>query len=212
MKDVSDIGRPKSNIYATTKGVGSGEAMNEDPLGFDWPDTKIRLARTTEAIQIIKKLWNEGKKRENGFVDFKGKYFSIRNAKLYTPPPSDNIPPYMAAVGPEAIKTAAKYCDGLTTVTKADQSKEILDLFNKSAKDVGKDPFLLEKIAIPKICYSSDYDKDKYIEFWRASLLEDVFNTEVSDPRQLEEKAKKEVSDEQLKKSSPIITSIEDSI
>ena len=212
MKDVSDIGRPKSNIYAT-KGVGSGEAMNEDPLGFDWPDTKIRLARTTEAIQIIKKLWNEGKKRENGFVDFKGKYFSIRNAKLYTPPPSDNIPPYMAAVGPEAIKTAAKYCDGLTTVTKADQSKEILDLFNKSAKDVGKDPFLLEKIAIPKICYSTYYDKAfKYIEFWRAALLEDVFNTEISDPRQLEEKAKKEVSDEQLKKSSPIITSIEDSI
>ena len=24
-------------------GVGSGEAMNEVPLGFDWPDTKVRL-------------------------------------------------------------------------------------------------------------------------------------------------------------------------
>jgi hypothetical protein len=33
------------------------------------------------------------------------------------------------------------------------------------------------------------------MEFWRAALLEDVFNTEISDPRQLEEK---EVSDEQL--------------
>lgn len=101
----------------------------------------------------------------------------------------------------------------MITVTKADQSKEILDLFNKSAKDVGKDPFLLEKIAKPKICYSTDYDKAfKYIEFWRAALLENVFNTDISDPRQLEEKAKKEVSDGQLKKSNPIITSIEDSI
>jgi len=35
-------------------GVGSGEAMNEVPLGFDWPDTRVKLARTTEAIQIIK--------------------------------------------------------------------------------------------------------------------------------------------------------------
>ena len=35
---------------------------------------------------------------------------------------------------------------------------------------------------------------------------------DISDLRQLEEKAKKEVSDEQLKKSNPIITSIEDSI
>jgi coenzyme F420-dependent glucose-6-phosphate dehydrogenase len=194
-------------------GVGSGEAMNEVPLGFDWPDTKVRLARTVEAIQIIKKLWKEGRKGENGFVDFNGKYFSIRNAKLYTPPHSDNIPLYMAAVGPEAIKTAAKYCDGLITVTKADQSREILDLFNKSAEDVGKDPFSLEKIAKPKICYSTDYDKAfKYIEFWRATLLEDVFNTDISDPRELEENAKKEVSDEQLKKSTPIITSIEDCI
>ena len=63
-------------------GVGSGEAMNEVPLGFDWPETKVRLARTVEAIQIIKKLWKEGRKGENGFVDFKGEYFSIRNAKL----------------------------------------------------------------------------------------------------------------------------------
>lgn len=53
--------------------------------------TKVRLARTTEAIQIIKKLWSEGKKRENGFVDFKGESFSIRNAKLYTPPYSDKF-------------------------------------------------------------------------------------------------------------------------
>ena len=51
------------------------------------------------------------------------------------------------------------------TVTKGDQSRVILDLFNKSAKDVGKDPFSLEKIVKPKICYSTDYDKAfKYIE------------------------------------------------
>jgi hypothetical protein len=31
---------------------------------------------------------------------------------------------YMAAVGYEAIKTTAKYCDGLITVTKAHQSRE----------------------------------------------------------------------------------------
>ena len=42
--------------------------------------------------------------------------------------------------------------------------------------------------------------------------MEDVFNIDISDPRELEEKAKKEVSDEQLKKSTPIITSIEDCI
>jgi alkanesulfonate monooxygenase SsuD/methylene tetrahydromethanopterin reductase-like flavin-dependent oxidoreductase (luciferase family) len=45
----------------------------------------------TEAIQIIRKLW-EGSKKEkensgknSGFIDFNGQYFKIKNAKLYTP-------------------------------------------------------------------------------------------------------------------------------
>ncbi|HYA84074.1 MAG TPA: LLM class flavin-dependent oxidoreductase [Candidatus Bathyarchaeia archaeon] len=44
--DVLHVGR-------ISLGIGCGEAMNEVPLGFDWPDTKVRLARTTEAIEII---------------------------------------------------------------------------------------------------------------------------------------------------------------
>ena len=78
-------------------GVGTGEAMNEVPVGFDWPPADIRLARTTEAIQIIRKLWEGSKKeKENGgFVNFKGHYFKIMNAKLYTPPSSEKIPLYM---------------------------------------------------------------------------------------------------------------------
>jgi coenzyme F420-dependent glucose-6-phosphate dehydrogenase len=202
-------------------GIGTGEAMNEVPLGFDWPSASVRLARTTEAIQIINKLW-DGARRDktrsnsnnnNGFVDFSGQYFKIRNAKLYTPPSSEKIPLYMAAVGEEATKTAAKYTDGLITVSKPDKSKEIFDIFDKAAVEEGKDPCSLEKIAKPKISYSEDYDKAlKSTEFWRASLLEDVFNLDISDPRELQQKAKDEVSDEELKQSTLIITSIEDCI
>src|SRR5919197_173127 len=45
-------------------GIGTGEAMNEVPLGFDWPSASTRLARTTEAIQIIRKLWKGSIKEE----------------------------------------------------------------------------------------------------------------------------------------------------
>jgi coenzyme F420-dependent glucose-6-phosphate dehydrogenase len=118
---------------------------------------------------------------------------------------------YLAAVGEEATKTAAKYTDGLITVSKPDKSKEIFDIFENAAVEEGKDPRSLEKIAKPKISYSEDYDKAlKSAEFWRASLLEDVFNLDISDPRELQQKAKDEVSDEKLKQSTLIITSIED--
>jgi coenzyme F420-dependent glucose-6-phosphate dehydrogenase len=46
----------------------------------------------------------------------------------------------MAAVGEEATKTAARYTDGLITVSKPDKSKEIFDIFDKAAVEDGKDP------------------------------------------------------------------------
>jgi coenzyme F420-dependent glucose-6-phosphate dehydrogenase len=202
-------------------GIGTGEAMNEVPVGFDWPSADIRLARTIEAIQIIRKLWegskkvkgNENNGNTNGFVNFNGQYFNINGAKLYTPPISEKIPLYMAASGEEAIQTAAKYADGLITAIKPDKSKEIFDIFSKAAIEEGKNPDFLEKIAKPKISYSEDYDRAfKATEFWRASLIEDAFDLNISDPRQLERKAKVEVSDEKVKQSTMIVTSIEECI
>jgi coenzyme F420-dependent glucose-6-phosphate dehydrogenase len=196
-------------------GIGTGEAMNEVSVGFDWPSADIRLARTHEAIQIIRKLWEGSMKEKDngGFVNFNGRYFKIKNAKLYTPPSSEKIPLYMAASGEEATQTAAKYSDGLITTVKPDKSKEIFDIFDEAAIEEGKNPNHLEKIAKPKISYSEDYDKAfKSTEFWRASLIENVFDLNISDPRQLEEKAKNEVSDEKVKESTLIVTSIEDCI
>jgi coenzyme F420-dependent glucose-6-phosphate dehydrogenase len=50
--------------------------MNEVPVGFDWTSASVRLARTTEAIQIIKMLWERSKKgkenEKNSFVNFNG--------------------------------------------------------------------------------------------------------------------------------------------
>src|SRR5215212_295157 len=45
-------------------GVGTGEAMNEVSVGFDWPTAEIRLKRTTESIKIIKQLWNKKEKKK----------------------------------------------------------------------------------------------------------------------------------------------------
>lgn len=208
-------------------GVGSGEAMNEVPLGFDWPSAEIRVERTIEAIQIINNLWNRNRTSNNdseennsyeasidddGFVTFKGKYFKIKNAKLYTPP-ATNIPLYMAGSGPQAVKAAAKYTDGLITTSKPDQAGEVFDIFDSAAQEVNKDPDSLQKIAKPKVSYSEDYDKAfKACEFWRTTQIEDAFNINISDPRILEQKAQQEVSDDEQKKSTIIVTSIEDLI
>lgn len=210
-------------------GIGTGEAMNEVSVGFDWPSPKIRLERTIEALQIIRKLWNKdqnghqkntnefqsnsGDTSGNDFTTFEGQYFKIKEAKLYTPPSSGNIPLYMAASGSEAIQTAAVYTDGLITISKPDQAKEVFGKFDKAALEAGKDPQELEKIGKPRISYSEDYDKAfKSSEFWRSTEIENVFNTQINNPIKLQQKAEQEVSDEILRKSTLIVTSIEDLI
>lgn len=188
-------------------GLGSGEAMNEAPLGFDWPKAKARLARTKESIQIIKKLWSQA---DEGFVDFNGEYFLLRGAKLYTPP-SGRIPLYMAATGEQSVRVAANFADGLITYLGPDQAGKTLETFNKTCKKsgMGQKP----KIAEYKLSFSDDYDKAlKSTYFWRATLIKNVFDSDISDPRKLQQKALKQVQDKELEKSIDIMTSIEDSI
>jgi len=61
-------------------GLGTGEALNEVPLGYTWPSVKERIERFEESIQIMRKLWTEE------WVDFKGKYYRLKQAKLYVKP------------------------------------------------------------------------------------------------------------------------------
>ncbi len=210
-------------------GVGTGEAMNEVSVGMKWPNSQERLERTIEGIKIIKKLWtkndNIGKKsngsdssqldkkdKDDNFITFEGQYFNTKSAKLYTPPLT-NIPLYMAGSGEKAIQTAAKLTDGLITTSKPDESDKTFEIFNNAAKEAGKNPELLEKIGKPEISYSEDYDEAfKSCEFWRTTKIDNAFDRDINDPRILEKTAKKEVSDEELKKSVIIITSIDDLI
>jgi coenzyme F420-dependent glucose-6-phosphate dehydrogenase len=228
-------------------GLGTGESMNETPLGFDWPRPKARLKRMIEAAQIITKLWhttstnnndndddinnntNHGRKESNydnekdnnGFVYFNGEYFLIRNAKLYSPPTSHHIPIFMAAAGPDSAKASAKYSDGLITFLKAKEAQKILDIFDRTTKKDGKgdnndndnNMYSKQKIAEYKVSYSKNYEQAfNSSKFWRATLLKGAFNTSISDPRKLEQKAKQQVPDQDLKESIQITTSIEECI
>ena len=61
-------------------GVGSGESLNEVPLGLQWPDGKERFARLKEAVTLIKLLW-DGER-----VDFEGTYYHTEKATIYDRP------------------------------------------------------------------------------------------------------------------------------
>jgi coenzyme F420-dependent glucose-6-phosphate dehydrogenase len=141
----------------------------------------------------------------------------IRNAKLYSPP-TTHIPIFMAAAGPQSAKASAIYSDGLITFLKPKDSQKILDIFDRAIKgdtkaDNSDNINSKQRMAEYKVSYSKNYEEAfNSSKFWRATLLEDAFNTILSDPRKLEQKAKKQVPDQKIKENIEIITSIEDCI
>ena len=89
-------------------GLGSGENLNEHILGDHWPPASIRIEMLEEAIHIIRMLW------KGDIYNFKGKYYTIENAQIYTLP--SKFPPIlMAADGELAAETAGRIADGLIT-------------------------------------------------------------------------------------------------
>ncbi len=92
-------------------GVGTGENINEGPMGFRFPGYTERIARMGEALQIIRRLF-DGEK-----VDFDGEYYTADKAKLYSPPLS-RIPILMAAGGPKSATFAGRHAGGLITSVK----------------------------------------------------------------------------------------------
>jgi coenzyme F420-dependent glucose-6-phosphate dehydrogenase len=115
-------------------GVGTGEALNERPLGFPFPGYGERQARMEEALEIMHRLL-QGEK-----VTFHGEYYTTETAKLYSPPKGD-VPILMAAGGPKSAAFAGTYADGLITSVKdpADTVAKVIAPYRKAATEAGKE-------------------------------------------------------------------------
>ncbi len=111
-------------------GVGTGENINEGPMGFRFPGYKERIARMTEALEIMHRLL-DGEK-----LDFEGDYYVADKARLYSPPLS-TVPIWMAAGGPKSAAFAGKHADGLITSVKdpADTLDRIIGPFRAASKE-----------------------------------------------------------------------------
>ena len=87
-------------------GVGTGESMNEIPVGIEWPEQSERFARLKESVTLIQQLFRED------FVTFEGEYYRTHNATIYDRP-DEPVPIYIAASGPAAARLAGRIGDGL---------------------------------------------------------------------------------------------------
>ncbi len=115
-------------------GVGTGENLNEGPLGYDFPKYAERAARMSEALDIMRRLL-DGEK-----LTYDGEWYRTDRAKLYSPPISD-LPIWMAAGGPKSAVLAATKAEGIiTSVRDPELTRErVIDPAMSAAAEAGRD-------------------------------------------------------------------------
>jgi len=121
-------------------GVGSGEALNEQILGDDWPEADVRLEMLEEAIEVMRELWT------GEVVSREGKHYRVRHARIYTLP--ERPPPILVSgFGPKSVDLAARIGDGyVTTAPDADSIERF--------RGGGGEGKLVQAGA--KVCYGRD--------------------------------------------------------
>jgi len=116
----------------TFMGIGSGESLNESPLGMDWPDVGEQIQRMEEALEIINRLF-EGER-----LDTIG-HFPMKQAYLHTNP-GRRPPIYVSAFGEQAAKVAARHGDGLWTLADPETVPGLIDAYKSECENVGREP------------------------------------------------------------------------
>lgn len=164
--------------------LATGEAMNERPLGYDWPAYPERNRRLRDACEIIDRLW-DGER-----LTYDGHHWSTTDAKLYTLP-AERPPLYVAANGPKSAKVAGEYADGLLTLVDPETYEEKLaPAIAAGADEAGRDPGEIDRIRQFSVSYADDPAAAlDAVEFWTGSMAVD-FSEDVYDPREVEERGK----------------------
>ena len=114
-------------------GIGTGENLNEGPLGYEFPAYAERAARMSEALDIMRRLL-DGEK-----LTYDGEWYRTDRAKLYSPPISD-LPIWMAAGGPKSAVLAATKAEGIiTSVRDPETTRErVIDPAMSAAAEAGR--------------------------------------------------------------------------
>jgi phthiodiolone/phenolphthiodiolone dimycocerosates ketoreductase len=135
-------------------GLGSGETENTIPYGFDFARP---VGRFEEAIRVIKLLWES-----EGPVDFEGRFFRLRHARMDTDLFEGRAPPiWVGASGPRMLDLAGRHADGWWPAgawTPEDYAAK-LKAVRDSADRAGRDPMAIVPAFI-QICLIADHDAE----------------------------------------------------
>src|SRR5438105_4389423 len=163
-------------------GVGSGENLNEHVVGARWPAANIRQDMLEEAVEVIRLLW------EGGNQNFRGSFFEVENACIYTLP--DPLPEiYIAASGESAAELAGRKGDGMISTAP---KEGIVEAFKKAG---GADKPTFGQVHV---CWATEEASARRTahKVWPNAAIQGELGQELPLPRHFEQAAEMVTEDE----------------
>jgi len=178
-------------------GVGSGEAVNETPLGLDWPPFAEQKERFAAGLDAITRLWDG----ETVTVD--AGWFKLKEAKLWTRAKS-RPKMYVSAFGPQAAQVAGAYGDGLWTLGDPEQAPEVVEAYRKACSDNGREPG--EIIFQAGFAWAeSDEAAIEGARRWKPTQLPELYLEDIPDQDDMQRRADEQMTDEQFAKEGFLV-------
>jgi coenzyme F420-dependent glucose-6-phosphate dehydrogenase len=166
-------------------GIGSGEALNEVPLGDEWPPVGEQIARLDEALSIIDRLW------KGETITEEGRFYRCQDLKLHTL--ADRRPPiWISAFGPQAAQVAGKWGDGLWTLPDPESTPEVIEAY----RDAGGGGEIVFQALFSWA--SSDEAALEAVRKWKGAQPPDHYTDDWHEPAKMYEHGEQEMSDEEF--------------
>jgi coenzyme F420-dependent glucose-6-phosphate dehydrogenase len=180
-------------------GVGSGEAVNETPLGLDWPPYQEQRRRLETGLEAITRLW------AGETVTMDAGWFKLHEAKLWTR--AETRPKlYVSAFGPQSAQVAGRYGDGLWTLGDPEQAPEIIAAYRDACREHGREEG--EIIFQAGFAWADDEDAAiKGARHWKPTQLPELYLEDIADQDDMQRRADAQMSDEEFAKEGFLIGS-----
>lgn len=174
-------------------GFGSGESLNESPLGAEWPSPGEQVERMEEALEIINRLF------AGETVSFDGEHFRTDGAVLHTR--AGHRPPiYVSAFGPKAAGVAARHGDGLWTLADPESAPDVIDAYRSACDDAGSE--LGEIVLQQQFSWASDDESAlDGARVWKGAQPGEFYTEDWHDPGAMHRHGSEQVSDEELREA-----------
>jgi coenzyme F420-dependent glucose-6-phosphate dehydrogenase len=177
-------------------GTGSGEALNEVPVGDDWPSVHDQIERMAEALGFIRRLW------DGETITERGRFFTLTDCKLHTL--AERKPPiWVSAFGPEAARVAAEHGDGVWTLADPENAPKVIQAYREACEQLGREPGEIVLQAL----FSHAADEEAALEgarVWKGAQPLEFYRDDWHIPREMYEEGKRQLSDEDLREKAII--------